>query len=137
MRSIKLPAIIENLERFNDFVLECARNHAIPFRKTHKLQVAIEEALVNIFQYAYPDGPGDVELRCLEGPEGTLVLEIIDTGIPFDPRVVEDPDIESGIDDREVGGLGIFLIKNLVDELDYRREGNINILRLMVYKNEE
>ncbi len=94
---------------------------------------ALEEALVNIFKYAYPEGAEEVEVVC--GVEkDRLMIEVIDSGVPFDLTTLPDPDLVSDVDQRKIGGLGIFLIKKLVDDLRYRREGARNILSLVIQK---
>ena len=136
MQSIKLPSELDNLKRFSAFVLSCAQKHELSQKKIEKLMLAIEEALVNIFNYAYPDSGGNVELRCIEEGQDSLIIEIEDAGIPFNPLLMDSPDLNSDIEERKVGGLGIFLIKKLVDKLDYRREGDANILRIVMYKED-
>ena len=95
--------------------------------------LATEEALANVFHHAYPHDTGEVELS-LAADETCLVVEIVDRGIPFDILSLERPDLEAGIEDRKVGGLGVFLIRELMDDVSCRREGNRNVLRLVVSK---
>ncbi len=137
MQSITLSSDLNNLDRFNAFVLDCAKRYGLSPKKIEKLMLAIEEALVNIFNYAYPDSEGYVELSCIEEEKGNLVIEIKDTGIPFNPLLMDTPDLNSDIEKRKVGGLGIYLIKTLVDELDYRREGRTNILKIIMHKEDK
>ena len=86
-----------------------------------ELQVALEEAFVNICRYAYAEGPGDVEVSFFsEG--GNTVIEIIDSGMPFDITAQELPDITADIRERKIGGLGCLLIRKLMDGVIYRRE---------------
>ena len=138
MKSIKLSASLENLNRFNAWVRKCAKEYELNLKKTERLMVAIEEALVNIFEYAYPEKKkGEVELRCYRGDRGKVIFEIRDSGIPFDPRLIHDPDTESDMDSRKIGGLGIYLMKKMVDEINYKREGDKNILKLIVFKDND
>ena len=94
-----------------------------------QLQLAVEEAVVNICDYAYETPPGTVEI-CLEQEGDRLTLELRDEGIPFDPLAVDAPDRQAGLDDRKLGGLGIFLIGKVVDEVRYRREEGVNVLTM-------
>ena len=95
----------------------------------------MEEALVNIIKYAYPDGNGDMEISCILNGQDQFVVEIADTGIPFNALSVADPDIASGVEERKVGGLGIYFIKTLMDDVAYTREDGKNILRMTILKS--
>jgi len=132
--SIKLSADLKNLERLTSFVSECARERGITEERGFDIQIAVEEAFVNICSYAYVGGSGEVEVNCSSNGD-SFVIEIIDSGVPFDITVLEDPDVTADISEREVGGLGGLLIRKLMDMAVYRREGNKNILRLMVQHN--
>jgi serine/threonine-protein kinase RsbW len=135
LSSITLPAQLASLQTFIDFVTSCARNQGFNRKKIHEIELAAEEALVNIFNYAYEEKTGDVEIVCKIDEDERFILEIIDTGVPFNVLSVEDPDISADISERRIGGLGIFLIKNLMDSVHYRREGDKNILDLIVQKH--
>jgi len=87
---------------------------------------------VNIFTYAYPDRMGDVVIVCRPDAAGKLLIEITDDGIPFNILTRDEPDLDSGIEERSVGGLGIFFVRRLVQEIRYRREGGKNVLTLTV-----
>jgi len=134
--NIKLPAKLENLGRWMNGVSECARVQGFDEKKIGKIELALEEALVNICKYSYPDEPGDAEVNCKQD-NGRFIIEIIDSGIPFDMSSLPAPDVTSNIEERKIGGLGIFLIKKMVDEVKYRRERNFNILKLTMKKGEE
>ncbi len=130
---LKLPASLENLQRFLNSVSACAETEGFDQTRIQEVELALEEALVNIFKYAYPEAPGEVEVGC--GVENDrLMIEVIDSGVPFDLTTSPDPDLVSDVDQRKIGGLGIFLIKKMVDELRYRREGARNILSLVIQK---
>ena len=134
--NIKLPAKLENLSRWVEAVSECAREQGFDQKEIGKIQLALEEALVNICNYSYPDEPGDAEVNCKQD-NGRFIIEIIDSGIPFDMSSLPAPDVTSNIEERKIGGLGIFLIKKMVDEVKYCREGNFNILKLIIKWGEE
>lgn len=119
---------MENLVRLASFISECARDLGVTPERAGELQVVLEEAFVNICRYAYAEGPGNVEVNCLsEG--GNTVIEIIDSGIPFDITAQELPDITADVHERKIGGMGCLLIRKLVDRVIYRRVGDKNILR--------
>lgn len=131
LSEIRLPARLENLGEAVSTVATAAREKGLHPEKVSLLELAVEEAVVNICNYSYPAGGGDFDIRCLE-EDGLLVTEIINYGIPFDITAAPEPDVTKGLEERQVGGLGIFFIRKFVDEIDYRREGSANILRLRV-----
>lgn len=128
-RQLTLPAGLENLEPLQAFITACARDHSLPENRIQKLQLASEEALMNIFSYAYPDKtPGDVTVCCALSHDHDLLISFEDRGQPFDVLTVEDPDIGMSLEERTVGGLGIFFIKKMTDEVWYARADGKNIL---------
>ena len=129
--NIKLPATLENLGRWTEAISECARGQGFDEKKIDRIQLALEEALVNICKYSYPEEPGNAEVSC-KLDNRRFIIEIIDSGIPFDMTSLPAPDLTSSIENRKIGGLGIFLIKKMVDEVKYRREGSFNILNLTI-----
>lgn len=132
MPQIRLPAVLDNLEKLIRFVTECAGKQVYSAAELHRIELAAEEALVNICRYAYPGKRGDIEIRCNVRKDAS-VIEIIDTGIPFDCSNETCPDLDAKLCDRQLGGLGIFLMHKMVDEVTYRRDGERNILT-MVYR---
>ncbi len=131
---LKMSAKVENLGRFIESVSNCAKAQGFKEDEIRKIELAAEEALVNIFQYGYREGPGLVEMIC-KADGSRFILEITDSGIPFDLTAMPDPDITAGIQERETGRLGIFLIKKVMDEVRYRRENDQNILTLIIQKH--
>lgn len=92
-----------------------------------KIRLSIEEAVENVVQYAYDKGQGWLEAGT-ERKDGSLFIWIKDAGIPFDPLAKPDPDITLSAEERQIGGLGIFLCKQLMDSVNYRFENGCNIL---------
>jgi anti-sigma regulatory factor (Ser/Thr protein kinase) len=92
----------------------------------------VEEVVTNICRHGYDDQLGQLELRCRRVGTQRLLLEFIDGGRPFDIIAAPPPDLTADLEQREVGGLGVPLIRAMADEVSYRREGNRNILRLIV-----
>ena len=133
MTSIKLPAMIEHLERLLGFVSEHAKDQGFTSDMLKKIELASEEALVNVFNYAYSDKhDGEVEVSCGLDDNNRFVIEIMDSGTPFNPLSLSEPNLTEDVSDRKIGGLGIHLIKKMMDEVEYRREGNNNILNLII-----
>jgi anti-sigma regulatory factor (Ser/Thr protein kinase) len=124
---LKLANRIAEMERLADGVETwCAANglaHLSPV-----LNVTLDEVVSNTINYGFADaGDHVIEVRfALAG--GRVRVEVIDDGIAFDPLQKDDPDVELDLDDREVGGLGIFLVKNLMDSVNYVRDGDCNYL---------
>ena len=100
-------------------------------RALYQIEVAIEEILVNIVSYAGLTENDGIEIRCgvFEDPL-RAVVQFIDGGIPFDPLAKEDPDVTQSAEDRQIGGLGIYIVKKTMDEVTYAREGDENVLRI-------
>jgi len=135
MPEIKSAAKIEHLERLIDFVAGHAEMAGFTVNRINEIELAAEEVLVNIFQYAYPGTDGDVGIECWIEDDVRLVLVISDNGTPFNILEVPDPDVTADISDREIGGLGVFFVKEMVDEARYLRQGNSNILTLVFNKD--
>jgi len=135
MPEIRSAAKIEHLERLIDFVAGHAEMAEFTVNRINEIELAAEEVLVNIFQYAYPGTDGDVGIECRIEDDVRLILVISDNGTPFNILEVCDPDVTADISDREIGGLGVFFVKEMVDEARYLRQGNSNILTLVFNKD--
>ena len=132
MRSITVPATDDDPNPVIEFVDEELARHDCPLRALYQIEVAIEEILVNIVSYAELTADDGVEVRCevLEDPL-RVVLQFIDGGVPFDPLAADDPDTSpEALEERE-GGLGIFLVKQLMDSVSYTYEGGKNTLTIL------
>ena len=129
--SLCLPADLDQLPAFLDQVRRMAQIAGLSDAQGSRLELAVEEVLVNVCAYAYADQtqPGPVYCRMAVQPDGLLV-EIADEGPSFDPLARPDPATDLAIDQREPGGLGIFLVKQLADDVAYRREGERNVLAI-------
>ena len=132
----KFPAKLDSLSNSLEFVSACAQAKGFSARRISEIQLAAEEALVNIFRYAYPEGPGKVEIICRFDARQRLVIELIDRGTPFDVLSVPEPNLTGEIEDRAVGGLGVHLMKALMDEVHYSRKEGKNILTLLASRDE-
>ncbi len=130
--TIKLPAKIEHVERFIKFVRTFADDEGFSQGRIDNIELAIEEALVNICRYAYNDIKGDMEVACRTDNNKRLIIEIVDGGKPFNILTVSAPDLTADIKNRELGGLGVLLIRRMVDDIMYQRQGNKNVLTLIM-----
>lgn len=129
---LTLPSAVGNLDAALRFVEECAETAGVVTARIVGLTVAVEEAFVNVCNYAYTDTEGTILLTCGMTTDG-FVVEVSDEGTAFDVLSLADPDTTQGLDEREVGGLGIYLIRQFTDEVTYRREEGRNILRLLLH----
>jgi serine/threonine-protein kinase RsbW len=127
-RRLTLPARVESVALFRDFVRLEAVAAEVPVEEFEKLDLVLEEVLMNIARYAYVPETGEAEVAVAADGPGRLSVEIADWGNAFNPLGVEPPDFSRGLADRPIGGLGVFLIRSLVSSLDYRREADRNIL---------
>ncbi len=138
MFSIQLTAKIENMEVLVQSVSSIAGKMGFTAKRIREIELAVEEALVNIINYAYPCGVGDIKITCIqEDSPRAFVIEIEDTGVAFDLLSLKDPDISADLSERQIGGLGIFLIRKLMNDVQYRRKNNRNVLTLVAYPPNE
>ncbi len=126
------PAKTESLPDVLGFVEETLEGFECPMKIQTAICVAIEEVFVNIAHYAYPESSGDMTLH-IDFDEGsrTITFRITDKGVPFDPLKKPDPDITLSAEERDVGGLGIFIAKKTMDSLSYAYENGENILTMI------
>ncbi len=131
MEKITLEATTDNLQQVIDFATELLEAHDCPMKAVMQMELVIEEIFVNVSSYAYEPETGDVTI-CVEFAENPSAVEItfIDGGKPYNPLEKDDPDTTLGIDEREIGGLGIFLVKKNVDDISYEYADGKNILRV-------
>lgn len=134
MKELVLKASVDHLLDVQEFVrgeLEAAGCSA---KVMSQVEIAVEEIYINIAQYAYSSGEGDAVIRC-EADRGAakLMIQFMDTGTPFDPLAKKDADISLSAEERSIGGLGILMVKKLMDEVAYRYEEGKNILTIVKY----
>jgi anti-sigma regulatory factor (Ser/Thr protein kinase) len=120
MKTVQFAAKFENLDEIREFVGDIARTGGFSDKDVYNIQLATDEAASNIIEHAYQNMPGKVlDLAC--GIKGDVITVILtDYGESFDPSVVPVPDLKADLSDRKIGGLGIFLMRKLMDEIDYR-----------------
>ena len=131
MKELTIEAKVENLQDVLAFVDEQLEAYNCPMREQMQLDVAVEELFVNIASYAYnPEvGPATILVQT-EGDPLSVIITFVDHGVPYDPLAKEDPDITLSADERQIGGLGIFMVKKSMDEVVYRYEDGKNILSI-------
>ena len=121
---------IAELERVAVFVEEVSQLLSLDSETTMNLNLALEEVVSNVILYAYPQKMGENIIIKASSDDNILVFTITDKGVEFDPTKVEDADITLAAEDREIGGLGIFIVKNIMNEVTYQRLDGKNILTL-------
>ena len=130
-KELRVEAKVEKLPTVIDFATGTLTD-ACPMRERMHIELVTEEIFVNIASYAYPDGEGFVTIR-RDGGEGAegLTLTFIDSGVPYDPLQRPDPDLTLPADERPIGGLGVFLVKKIVDEAHYEYKDGKNMLTVL------
>ena len=119
-----------------DFVRKGAREANLPELHMRQLELLIEEILVNIWRYSYPENaPGTVAVTYSVPRTGEMEVEVADQGIEFDPLTAGPPDLTLDLSQRPIGGLGIFLLKSFASSLNYRRHLGWNRLSFGISAN--
>lgn len=134
-RTIELNNDIAEIPQLSAFIDSFAEEAGLDFSLTMSLNLAMEEAVVNVMEYAYPEGTaGKVNISAsIEGDDVEFVIS--DSGTAFDPTAKDEVNIDLGVEDRQIGGLGIHLVRNIMDDVKYERKDGKNILTLYKNKN--
>lgn len=130
MKKIKVKAKIENFDICASFIEQQMEEAGFDSKAIIKVVTACEEIIVNVMNYSYSDGEGDLEISFSDG-EGFIRIIFIDSGKPFNPLEKSDINISLSADEREIGGLGIHMVKRLVDDVNYEYRDNQNVLTLV------
>ncbi len=133
-QELRVPAHIDYLGDLRDFVTELGRKHRFSDKVVNAFKLSVDEAATNIIRHAYRDAEGSITIRAIV-KRNSLTLSIIDQGMYFDPKRVKDPDLNRYIDIGKKGGLGIFIMRKLMDEIDYRKTEEGNELRITKYRD--
>ena len=132
MTNQTFPAKTAALPDILGFVEETLEGYGCPMKIQMAVSVAIEEVFVNVAHYAYGDGEGDMNLGIgFDKEKRTITFRMTDKGVPFDPLKKPDPDITLSAEEREIGGLGIFITKQTMDSITYAYENGKNILTMI------
>ena len=127
----RFPAEISKLHPILKWVREQLAQSDFDSKVIGKIELACEEAIVNIIQHAYAGGSGEIEIEVVVVPKNRVEITLKDQGPAFDPLKNDEIDPTQDIDERDIGGLGIHFIRQCMDEIHYRRESNRNILILI------
>ncbi len=131
MKEMTIDAAVENIPAVTAFVEEQLEQYNCPMKAQMQIDIAIDELFSNIAQYAYTPNTGKATVRVevTENPMA-VIITFIDNGIPYDPLAKADPDVTLTADEREIGGLGIFMVKKSMDEITYEYKDGQNILKI-------
>ena len=131
MKELKLAATVENIETVTDFVNEQLEALDCPMKAQMQIDIAIDELFGNIAHYAYnPEiGKATVRVEVIEDPLA-VTITFIDNGVPYDPLAKADPDTTLSAEEREIGGLGIYMVKKSMDDITYEYRDGQNILAI-------
>ncbi len=132
MAEITLQAKVENIRQVVAFVEEKLEAMGCAMKAQMQLSIAVDELFTNIACYAYAPGSGmaTVRVEAISGGQQARIT-FIDQGVPYNPLKKEDPDITLSAEERPIGGLGVFMVKKTMDEMDYRFENGNNILTIV------
>ena len=127
---IELRNDLAELAKVTEALDQLGARYDLSSRTVSEVNLALEEIVTNIISYGF-EGPGDHRIRiCLSMEDSQLTSQVEDNGRPFDPLQAPEPDITAPLEDRDPGGLGILLVRKLMDDVSYSRNGDRNILRM-------
>lgn len=131
MKELTLDATVENIETVTAFVDEQLEALDCPMKTQMQIDIAVDELFGNIAHYAYQPnvGTATVQVEVME-EQSAVVITFIDNGKPYNPLSQEDPDTALSAEEREIGGLGIFMVKKTMDEIFYEYKNGQNILKI-------
>ena len=131
MSTLTLEAKINNIPVLTDFIDQQLEALDCPMKPQMQIDVAIDEIFTNISSYAYGESGGMATVSVdFDDATRTVTISFEDSGMPFDPLMQEEPDITLPAEQRQIGGLGIFLVKKTMDDMRYQRQGDKNVLTI-------
>ena len=132
LKKLELEAKTDNLDQVLEFVDSTLEDVDCSIKTQTQIDIAVEEIFVNIASYAYAPETGNVVIGMQVQAESRMAeITFADSGIPYNPLEREDPDITLSAEDREIGGLGIFMVKKTMDEMRYDYKNGQNVLTIM------
>lgn len=124
---LTIRSVPDELAKVTSFVGTCGARVGLRNREILDAQISADEACSNSIAYAYPSQTGRIHVACDTG-NGWFTLTVTDDGVPFDPLAIPEPDLSADVDSQTLGGLGIHLIRTLMDEVEYERRDTRNVL---------
>ena len=128
--TLALKNNIDEINRLHTFIEEVGEAFELPMKVVLNLTLVLEEAVTNVIMYAYPQEQNEHIYLTAKKQDDRLVFVLTDSGIAFDPTQTPDADITLSADERQIGGLGIFLIRKIMNEVKYERIDDKNVLTL-------
>ena len=128
--TVRLPADLREIERLNRLVRQFGDLHEIPSRTLYAVNLALDEVVTNIVRHGFDDPKGREVVAHILVQESVVTTVVTDEGRSFNPLDVPAPDLTAPLSERELGGLGIHLVRNLMDAVEYHREKEKNVLTL-------
>ena len=128
MKQLTVDALVENIETVLDFLHEQPELEDCSPKQSFQIDLAVDEWITNVSSYAYPGRTGKLTVTYeYRVEEETAVITVEDTGVPFDPLTdAREPDLTASVEDREIGGLGIFLVRKNMDSVEYQYRDGAN-----------
>ena len=130
MKELAVDAVLGNIDRVIDFIIEELERNNLTDIMLNEIAIAAEEVFTNIANYAYTEETGKVRL-CVDINDNELRITFEDSGKPYNPLDTPEPDITLSAKERPIGGLGIFMVKKIMDTVQYRYENCINQLTMI------
>ncbi len=131
-KELTLDATVDNIPKVTDFLTAILEEYDFPMKTITQIMLAVEEIFVNIAHYAYDSHTGSAYIECdvSDGPL-TATITLSDRGTPYNPLTREDPDITLSADERDIGGLGVYIVKQSMDDVAYHYDNGKNILKIV------
>lgn len=132
MNNYQIPAKVELIDQMINPIISSLEEIGIEHKKVYQVTLALEEIFANIAKYAYPSNDGMIDISYeISEDKKQLKIVIKDKGVDFNPLAKEDPDLDASVAERKIGGLGIYIVKNIIDDIEYQRINNENVLELI------
>ena len=133
--NIKVKSDREQLEQVVDAVIALSEREEWPDECSYRVHLALEELVLNVMDYGYDDDSSDIEINIISNNE-SVTMEIVDSGKPFDPlHDAPEPDLDASVNERRIGGLGVHLVRTLMDQMHYKRENDQNRLTIVARRD--
>lgn len=131
IHTLSVEASTEHLSKVREFVAAHAQNSGLKAKQIDEIKLAVDEAYTNIIKHAYKNSPQKKVNIEIGSDSNKLWISLIDEGKSFDPATYSEPDIMQRIKQKKRGGMGVYLIKKLMDQVQYSRKGRINEIRMV------
>jgi len=130
--TVRLPADLREIERLHRLVRQFGDLHEVPSRALYAVNLAIDEVVTNIVRHGFDDPAGQEIVAQLVAGKGEITTEVRDSGRDFNPLDAPAPNLEAPLAERSLGGLGIHLVRSLMNSFEYRRENGKNVLTMRI-----